>query len=492
MLKIDSVKTSNIAFGNATNLTRVSFESIRRSDRVLDVLKETFPKLQRLRHSERSKTAQNLLRQLKETLSMSFWKDGLSFDIGESRIKVLSPDEKTLRIKEQAISNRRHFKDIEINDRRAQYLKGCDETSENASKFIDEVTDKLDFPLLQIRKFFNRPEVCAILEKLTPKPVLKGENVELVNSIRTLFSEIQSKFGTFGTSYLRTKVRYGYPNIKVGNKNSGQIDFKAIGAFNEEFSVNMIKDRRGELFTIIRVFGKDKEPQNILINTRNQALKAKNLSRVYNLGEGSTYYSQEEINAYSFGSRLGALKRELEKYNEYLQEGISSNASVKSKFVTTTIGEIPREKVEDIEFLRKCFFACKAKMLKIKDKARKDKFKQRYKMDTIMSSPCLIFHEITPKNGSLHLSFPDMKKGNAVKIIEIKQNGNIGKSFFIQNNRLVKFEAKDLGLSKRQDTVDNFYTQEEIDNSGVYEFIELLKDRLGYIFESLNDKISKK
>lgn len=68
-----------------------------------------------------------------------------------------------------------------------------------------------------------------------------------------------------------------------------------------------------------------------------------------------------------------------------------------------------------------------------------------------------------------------------MKMIIEKQNGNIGKTWFIKEDKLVKFNAKKFGRTKSASSVDNYYSQEEINNSGLNEMLQILKKRLDAI-----------
>ena len=98
-----------------------------------------------------------------------------------------------------------------------------------------------------------------------------------------------------------------------------------------------------------------------------------------------------------------------------------------------------------------------------------------------MSSPTLIFKNMSLTGEEIHLAFPKLHGKVCTKILVISQNGDIKNSWFIEDDKLVKFNASNQRRSKRSDTITHYYSKEEIDNSGLKEVLERLKSRLSTI-----------
>lgn len=131
---------------------------------------------------------------------------------------------------------------------------------------------------------------------------------------------------------------------------------------------------------------------------------------------------------------------------------------------------------------------CKDELAKLNESDLKNRAKDALDIECKKGSPSMILKNATPNNESLQISFPIINKERCTKILALKGDNQIKKSFLMQGDKLVKFEAKTLGRSKRNDNKFNYYTNEEIKKSGLRGYLKNLSERLDYIVASLKNK----
>lgn len=450
----------------------VSYPVIQHSQQILSALNNITPELQKI---SGVKTAISLIKE--RTGIDLFEKQGLKINDGSKIISLFTPDKFTLLIKIQDLINK-ETRELQIKN---SIVSGSKSAKEDIGTLLESILDTIDFPILKLRRFFAQGELSTLIEKLSPKAKMNTKCTEIAEELKTLFQEIHTALSSIPDNYTKIKIRNGYPAITSGQAKSRQLDFQQIGIPKRDYSINFIKDRKNTPLLVISIQESENSAQHIIINPDNQAMKEVNINRIYHFGDKTAYYSQSELDSWDFKDKLTTLRDELVKYKDYLGKSISVKNSVREFYSTSEAGCIDKESLKLIKNIKTLFDACKAKMLKIKDAPRKDAFKKRYKIDTIMSSPSLIFKNTSQTGESIHLSFPKLNGEICTKILIVSQNNDIKKSYFIQNDKLVKFNASSLGRSKRQDTVTNYYSQEDIDNSGLREVLGFLKSRLSVI-----------
>jgi len=484
MISVNPFQQYTPNFQGGINPEKISYPVKRQTDLIVSILGEATPNVRKLRKAVHNSGAQSALEKLKEITGIDvIFEDGLSFICGDKKIKVFTSGDK-LRIKEQNVKNRRIYLDVELNGSEVQYAKGFTPKSGTVEDFLKSVCEKLDFPLLQLRRFFLRSDVAPVLTKMSKPSVLNGKNVELMGEIKGLFSEITSLIGSIKNYSTRAKIKNGYKFSEPAMKNSKQIALRTSSdARTEIFSVNIVSDSAGTPHFLIRTSTDGENWQNIIVDPKNQVLKEKsiNIGRNNKCGTDPIYYSQSELDSPLFSMRLETLKREMEKYKQYLEKEIERLNAYNYRTTTESIGIIDKKSLKLIDSIKILYDNCKRKMQKLANASLKEKFKKQYGIETLQSNPCLILNNINEKGEGIQLGFSSFKNKPCVKIIVIKPNGNPGKCFLIQEDKLIKYDKKELSRSKRTDNATQYHTQEEIDNSGLTEYLLLLKERLGTI-----------
>ena len=93
-----------------------------------------------------------------------------------------------------------------------------------------------------------------------------------------------------------------------------------------------------------------------------RVFKEKPLGKVYNLGEKSVFYNQQELDSPLFAPKLEVLKREMELYNEYLKQKIEELNAYNAYRSTGEVGYLDKKTLGLIKTVKSLFDACKAKM----------------------------------------------------------------------------------------------------------------------------------
>lgn len=473
----------NVNFGASR---QISYNLTNQTRMINSALQEVNPSMQKLNNATRCSGAKQAIESLKELVGIEsiFKEGGISLKSGDRVINIIAPDSLSLRLRDQNSEKRKDFKYVEISGSNIVKTNGFNSRSISVEEFLESIFEKIDFPILQLRRFFKRADVVRVLQKISPKAVLNQKDSKTIDDIKTLFYEVQERIASVQNGVSRSKIKNAYPNAKPSQHGSKQLEFAGIGVGEEDYSVNIITIAAGQSHLVVKTGKEGQKPQVIIVDPKYRVLKEKNLGQVYNLGSNAVYYNQQEIDSPLFSYKLELLKHELERYNEYLKERINEFNVYKAYYSTGEIGVIDKKTLTLIKDLMKQFDGCKAKMLKIKDAPRKRAFKDKYNIDTRDGSPSLIFKNINDDGESLHLSFPTMAGVRCMKIIIEKRNGNIGKSFFVNGDKLVKFNATSLGRSKRTDTDSNYYSQDEIESSGLKELLLILKKRIAIIPKS--------
>lgn len=462
---------------------RIPYALLNQSKVITSAFHEVNPDIQKLNKATRCSGAQRAIETMRELVGIDniFKEGGLSLICGDKIIKLFSPDCLTLKIRELNANNREDFKYVELKDSDVIEAKGFNSSSGSIDEFLTSVFEKLDFPILQLRKFFKRPEIKDVLQKITPKAVLSQDQTKIADDIKSLFYEVQEYLNSVQNRVTRSKIKNSYPHALPSNNGSYQLKFAEVGVQELNYSVNIITIAANQKYLVIGVSDNDDKPQMIIVDPKNRVLKEKNLGKIYKLGSKAVYYTQQELNSPLFTPKLELLKKELEQYKEYLKVKIDEFNAYKAHLSTNEIGIIDKKTLNLIKKVKSLFDGCKAEMLKIKDAPRKKAFKQKYNLDTRDGSPSLIFKNINDDGQNLHLSFPVMAGEQCMKIIIEKRNGNIGKSLFVNGDKLIKFNATSLGRSKRTETNTNYHSQEEIESSGLSDYLTIIKERLNLI-----------
>lgn len=475
MLTITPYQQKPINF--RAKLPNMPYEVQRQSSIIISALKAVNPDLQKLANKQEAYGAKKALGMLKQAASLESVEGGsVNFLLEGKRTEVSLPNPFTI-VFRQSDKENKSAKEVEISQNVIQKAKGFSEKKEGIIEFLTNIFEELDFPLLQLRRMLNNKDMRPLMDRLAPKAVLQEKEAAQVGDIRALFSEIHALLDSINNQTTKSKIKYGYENIKKDGKRPKAFEFTGLGGRGQSLSVNIVTDRKSNEYMVIGVNNEANKPIHYIIDSENHVLKEMNLSRVLKIGDQTIYYTQEELSFPSVSSHFSMLKSELEKYKSYLHKQIDRQVQLQQQYSTGEVGSFAPETLKLIEEVKKLFEACKTRILKIKEKPRKDAFKEQHQIFTIVSSPSLIFKYITENNEHIALSFPVMKGKQYTKLILLKGK-DIKESLFVEGDKLIKFNAKDISRSHRHDIKTNYHSQEEIDSCGLDGYLELVKERL--------------
>lgn len=112
--------------------------------------------------------------------------------------------------------------------------------------------------------------------------------------------------------------------------------------------------------------------------------------------------------------------------------------------------------------------------------------KEKFNLESKQGQPSLIFRKAAPQKEHLFISFPVINNERCTKILLLDKNDEIKKSFLIQGEKLVKFDAKNIHRSARNDTVFYYHSQSEIDNSALADYLKTIDTKLSKIMRAIN------
>lgn len=409
---------------------------------------------------------------------------GLVLKLDEKNLLFSPQSDYSYRIAIQNRLNNQLEKDVVItNSGTVKQAKGFKDSS-SLCEFLDSIFEKLDFPLLKLRRMLSNDNFLKFIMKYFSTNKLNTEGQQISNQIKTLFKNIDTQIQTIHNVPTRSKIKNGYSSICTGVKGSKQLEF--LRHDGRKYSINVLSDHQAQENLVIRITKPDStEIQNIIIEPDGQVLKHKNIGRKCNLGE-KEFYTQEEIDSPVFQQELEFVKQELENYSKYIEESINQQKVRHEKYSTQGIGLIDIAADKMIKSIKTKYDALRAAMLTLKEAEEKNSAKRKFAFSTKAGSPSIIFENLSKDIKNIHLSFPVMKGKPCTKIIILDNKGNIQDSLFIYNSKLVKFDAKNTSLSKRNDTKYNYHSQSEVNESNINTYLSLLDKRLSKILKAIS------
>lgn len=400
--------------------------------------------------------------------------DSVSFVDGTRKIILSSENPYSMRLAEQ--NNSGIERDLFISNNGSAEAKGF-ESKTAVENFIGEVCEMLDFPLLKLRRMFGNDNFVKFLETFSQRAVLSPKNMETANEIIALFAKVDKNIMSIENQVSRSTVKNGYPSIKTGVRGSKQLTFTDLNG--RDYTVNVLANHQSQTNLVVRVADKENNTTNIIIEPDGRVLKSKKINRKCIIGDKPEYYSQKELDAPEIREHLLTLKSELEKYDEYILERIEGRNQFKAKNTTTSAGMISKGSKKIIDDIYNKYLVMRKALLVLKDAERKNLAKSKLGVETFSGqNQAILYRNAGPYEEDIHMSFPTVNGKPSVKMLVLGYQGRVRESFFIQDGKLVKFDANNTSRSKRKDTIFNYHSQEEIDASKLNVYLEAMQKRL--------------
>lgn len=397
------------------------------------------------------------------------------------------------------------FRHLGLNSQSDEYLHAGDFSGINIEDTINELLDFADSKLFKAKRILTSPKSQQSelpTETITPQKAIinipKNYDIanagyidskykELIESIHQKFSLIQELYKKINDGRTKYKLRSAYPNYlpqPVMNK----IGFKNIGPKGESISL-FDSSYKKDSYTGIIITGADGKESNFVISN-DKGFVQKNLPSKYVKSDFSgyriyitpNYYTQKEIDESNLYLYLSCLNKEMDSFIEHTQNWFKIKL-IKSNYNCATINEY-KDLIDDI-FSNFEKYRVKIRKYFHNKTEKKQKFKTENNISTKLASTAVKFDRITKDGNDLRLSFPKVR-GNIATQILVMDGDEIKKSFFIINNKLLRFDIKKLSdkivrYNKNLYYYDNQYLQE----SNLPEYLILLRDKL----QDLNCKL---
>lgn len=411
--------------------------------------------------------------------------NGVSFVESGRKIILSSDNPYTLRLSEQNLKTNNIEKDLFVSNNGSITAKGFQDKTA-VEKFVDDVYQILDFPLLQLRRILTCNNLSTLFERvIVNRAKLNTSNMQSVNDIISLFKKIDKNIMSIENPVSRSTIKNGYENVMTGVRGSKQLTFKDLNGSN--YTVNVLADHQSMTNLLIRIANKNGNVTNIIIEPNGSVLKSKKINRKCIIGENSEYYTQQELGNLKFEDHISTLKSELEKYNEYIMNKLEHRSQFKAMYSTSSVGKIDESISKTIENLKDKYNIMRKALLSLKDTERKTLAKKKLRIETFPGqNQAIIYKNIGGNGDNIHMSYPMVQGKPSIKILVLTSEGKIKDSFLIQEDKLVKFNPTDTAKSKRSDVVLNYHTQEEINSSNLSQYLYMLDNRLSYIAEIIS------
>ena len=342
-------------------------------------------------------------------------------------------------------------------------------------------------PKANIIKAVTRPAIQDAFASSALKGTLSEHNMNLICEIRELFELAHSSIKAIAKSLnTRTTIKNGYPAIKKGVAGSKILEFKGIGTNGEDISVNQL--RHGIYKKTVIGIGS----RLLVINDKgqiekNSSLNFVNKNNVRQKGEKLEFFTQKEIDNLETDSQLFALRNELQRYIEYILNRQRQITNIREKRADNIPGNLDNYKPL-IDEINENYNYFKTHINKLTTNSLdKALFRMYNKIKTFVAQRSILLKDATPDGRSVFVGYTIFNKKEVMKILVMDYNNKtVDKSFILYDNKLAKYSPKKLTDRPKHTEYDfHYYTQEEIDNSELEKYMNIVLDRL----EEVNDKL---
>lgn len=373
--------------------------------------------------------------------------------------------------------------------------------------FIDKILGKSKRecikPIHQI--FIPRSETSEKIEELNRTMRRAKKNVSIKDfgyigdkekniseSIVNKYKNILELYKRIPDGHTRSKARSRYPNY-ITQEGTGKMGFKNIGPSGENINLFYLTYQRANYLSVGITNASGKELKFVI--SEDKGTVQRNLpyrfsvsgSKENRLHSIPDYYTQEEIDKSEMNSYLSCLERELDLFREHSEKWINKWEEQKLIRLNKDIGTLEPYK-ELLDDVSESFEKYRVKIRKYLRKSNKRKqFKAENNISVQLTSTAVRFENITPEGYDLRLSYPKVHDKNATQLL-VMSGDEIKKSFYIYDNKLLRFNIKDLN-DKFQNCCHNlyYYDNKYLQESEFEKYFSLVRDKL----HSLNLKLDK-
>ena len=373
---------------------------------------------------------------------------------------------------------------IDFVDRKLFDAKKAIKSAPNPQPYIPKQTEKDKIAEL---KGMSRRQEKAIVAKAGIVGLKEKELIETINEKFKLIQELYKNISDGRTKY---KVKKSYKNYNpqpVANK----LGFKDIGPSGEDISL-FRTSYRNDTHTVITVSDKNGEEsiyaisQDIWSVQKNLPSKfVQSPNSGYRICLTPKYYTQKEVDKSNLYSYLSCLNKEMEQFIEHTQNWLNKREErrlIRSNYDVANLDKYNKI-LDDIHSSFKQYQAKMRKYLRKPNKSRK--FKSENNISTKITTTAVKFDNITHDGYDLRLSYPKVRNSVATQLL-VMSGDEIKNSFYIINNKLLRFDIKDLNDKiTHNNRKFYYYDNKYLQNSNLQDYLLLLKEKL----QELNEKL---
>ena len=423
---------------------------------------------------------------------------------GEHGIRIRELDKSTDKVVKSTFLN--NHKIVKTDTKNAiphklTYYKYKDPEFAETESYLKNILDELDFKILCLRKSFistviqprtetnYKPVITPVtaVKKNVPvknkKGVLSREQMAYVEILEKLFNDVHEKLNTIPTQNFRYKVKNSYNNGKIDGANASKVlKFKEISPSGENISINFVNYNKKK-YAVIAVTQLNGTVKPLIINPDGEVVKTPHpiLIRDPQHHRRMEYYSQYEINEMDILQYMIALRKELKNYGNYIEKCIASREFYKPSCDTGSVEDCAQITAN----IYKNYCRYKKNIMHLGSKERSS-FRYLMGFVPMQGNPALVIKNINKDKEIVHLSFPVFDGKKCTKLLVLNDENKIAKTFYIMDNKLVKFNAGSIHSKKQINRQICYYSQEEIDKSGLREYLKAVNERLESAVESLS------
>lgn len=499
---------TNISFQSQYKplVRKINPEVIKRAEYLIPFVNEANNTLHSLEQASNSPVVKKLFDFIKKELKLFRFNEdenSLTFDNGKTNLIIKTPDIDSITLEEQDKESGAIKYSIETHKRKiisqSETLKRVD----LAENFLQQFLDSVDFSLLKFRRIVSKPENIYIIkdlkeiiekqpseqtttenQKTLPKSVLPNSILKEMEEISKYYKQIFEDLSSITNPSTRSRWKNDYYNITASPRGSRAIGFQKEGY---KLLVNYANDHLQE-YLILQKITNNEDVTNFILGMNGKAYKQKALACLKEQAKSVEFYTQEEIDSPEFKNILLETKHELAKYSEYIQGRMKMKDERFERLSTSEIGNIDENTLKLVQEVKFTYEKCKESLASIHDKEKKSLAKDYFGISSRAGSPSFILRNITDEHEDLQISFPIVDNKTCTKILLLEGVDSIKNSFFIMDNKLVKFEAKKLGRSARIDNKLNYYSQNEIESFGLDSHLNKILARLNTIINGITHK----
>ena len=425
---------------------------------------------------------------------------------------VFSPNGDSLNLNIFKLNSEQIYQHFCITDKKNEYSHAGNFTGLNIEDELSNALDFIDGKLIDLKReclSFNIPNPLTqnqiksenIAELMKTETIIKKsgdincayiglKEKELLELIEDKVRHVQELYKKISDCRTKYKVKSSYKNYnpqpvanKLGFKNIGQ-NGESIAVFNLSY--------RNNAYTAISVTDKNRKDVQFVISKDSGSIRKNLPSKYVNSGNSAfrvyltpDYYSQKEIDESNLYSYLTCLNKEMDLFIQHTQNWFTKKEErilIRSNYDNATL-DLYKDILDDISLN---FEEYRTKMRKYLRKSKKSKnFKKENGISVQLASTAVKFENITPEGYDLRLSYPKVKSNVAMQLL-VMQGDEIKKSFYIINNKLLRFNIKDLNDKIRHYGRNMYYYDKKyLKESNLSDYLLLIKDKL----HNLNEKL---